>query len=205
MVMAAGPVYAMDAAILSLLNHWGESGLPLGRKGVEIASERGYSIAAFRSGWKKLERLNMPAALKLREDGKERWVVLLWIIEHDAVLFDPLKGREIVPTERVKNTASRFVMLWKNKYNNPDKISLLQRDLSDGGFLRHYNDGVLDRETQQAIRKFQKGKGIPATGRMDEETMIMLSKGRVSPEIYPQEIKRGGFYGHQGTKQRSQG
>jgi len=96
-------------------------------------------------------------------------------------------------------------MLWRNKYNSSDKISLPQRERSDRELLRHYRDGVLEQKTRQAIRKFQESSGIPATGRMDEETMIMLFKGRVSPEIYPQEIKRGGWYGHQGTKQCSQG
>jgi hypothetical protein len=58
---------------------------------------------------------------------------------------------------------------------------------------------------RQAIRKFQKSRGSLATGRIAEEAMIVLSKSGVSPEIYLQEIKRGGWYGHQGTKQCSQG
>jgi|MudIll2142460700_1097286.scaffolds.fasta_scaffold304514_2 peptidoglycan hydrolase-like protein with peptidoglycan-binding domain len=80
-------------------------------------------------------------------------------------------------------------MLWKNKYNSSDKISLLQRERPDREFLKHKRDGFLERETRRAIRKFQKSRGIPATGRIDAEPEIMHSKSRVSPEIYPQEIK----------------
>jgi general secretion pathway protein A len=204
MVYATNPSDAKEAALFSLLSWWGETEVIGAGTAAKAAALKGYSHYSYRLDWEKIQRLNMPAVLRLKENRAERWAALLWIIGKDAVLFDPLKGWQIESKEKIGKSADGFVMFWKNKYNTADKIALLQNALTSRGLLGQHRHGKLDDETGRALRRFQNNSNIPASGRLDEETLVLLSKNRTTPEIYPQKIKRGGFYGHQGTEQGNQ-
>lgn len=51
--------------------------------------------------------------------------------------------------------------------------------------------GVFGKNTKEALLKLQEQKGIPVTGEIDDETMLVLSKDELTPEVFSQEIKRG--------------
>ncbi len=191
MVMVSDPADAKDASFLTLLNHWGEVNLPLKQGAEEIAKERGYSIYSFDNDWEKLFKLNMPCIIHSKEDSISKWSVLLWIVDRDAVVFEPVRGKMIVPVSYLKNSVSGFVMLWKNKYNNAEKILELQEYLIMEGYFKKPKTGVFGDYTKKTLMKFQKEKRIPASGEFDEETMLVMSKDKFTPEIFPREDKKG--------------
>ena len=185
MVMVSDPADTKDACFLTLLNRWGEVDLPLKHGAEEVIKERGYSVYSFGNDREMLPILNMPCMIYSKEDGISKWSVLLWIIDKDAVIFEPVRGKMIIPLSYLKNSVSRFVMLWKNKYNNADKIPELQEYLIREGYFKKPKTGVFGDYTRKALMKFQKEKGLSVTGELDEETMLVMSKDESIPEIFP--------------------
>ncbi len=57
---------------------------------------------------------------------------------------------------------------------NSDQIRQVQQKLDESGFKVGQADGVLGRETENALRDFQKQKGLQQTGRPDNETLSAL-------------------------------
>jgi peptidoglycan hydrolase-like protein with peptidoglycan-binding domain len=57
---------------------------------------------------------------------------------------------------------------------NSDQIRQVQQKLDQSGFKAGQADGVLGRETENALRDFQKQKGLQQTGRPDNETLSAL-------------------------------
>ncbi len=57
---------------------------------------------------------------------------------------------------------------------NSDQIRQVQQKLDESGFKAGRSDGVLGRETENALRDFQKQKGLQQTGRPDNETLSAL-------------------------------
>ena len=57
---------------------------------------------------------------------------------------------------------------------NPDQIREVQQKLGESGFKTGRADGVLGRETENALRDFQKQKGLQQIGQPDNETLSAL-------------------------------
>ncbi len=57
---------------------------------------------------------------------------------------------------------------------NSDQIRQIQQDLKKDGFDAGRVDGVLGRETEAALRNFQKSKGLQQSGQPDNETLSAL-------------------------------
>ena len=57
---------------------------------------------------------------------------------------------------------------------NSDQIRQIQQKLDQSGFKAGQADGVLGRETENALRDFQKQKGLQQTARADNETLSAL-------------------------------
>jgi peptidoglycan hydrolase-like protein with peptidoglycan-binding domain len=55
-----------------------------------------------------------------------------------------------------------------------DQIKAAQQQLKAAGLYKGTIDGKMGTETQQAIEQFQQKRGLPATGTLDEETMVAL-------------------------------
>lgn len=53
-------------------------------------------------------------------------------------------------------------------------IMEIQQDLNDQGYNAGKPDGKLNSSTQQALRDFQKAKGLPQTGQPDKQTRTAL-------------------------------
>jgi peptidoglycan hydrolase-like protein with peptidoglycan-binding domain len=58
-----------------------------------------------------------------------------------------------------------------------------QQELKDAGFYKGSIDGVLGQQTTEAIRDYQKSRGLPETGRLDEPTqeLLLAQKSEHSP------------------------
>ena len=57
---------------------------------------------------------------------------------------------------------------------NSDQIRQIQQKLDESGFKAGQADGVLGRETENALRDFQKQKGLQQSGQPDNETLSAL-------------------------------
>ena len=57
---------------------------------------------------------------------------------------------------------------------NSDQIRQVQQKLDESGFKAGQADGVLGRETENALRDFQKQKGLQQSGQPDNETLSAL-------------------------------
>jgi peptidoglycan hydrolase-like protein with peptidoglycan-binding domain len=69
-----------------------------------------------------------------------------------------------------------------------EQLREAQKELKDAGFYKGSIDGQMGTQTQQAIREYQKSRGLPETGQLDEPTRELLlaqrmpqSPGRMEP------------------------
>ena len=58
-------------------------------------------------------------------------------------------------------------------------VSKVQTMLKHQGFLHDSIDGIYGHNTEQAVRKFQKSKGLPVDGRVGPATMNALERWRL--------------------------
>lgn len=61
-------------------------------------------------------------------------------------------------------------------YNS--RVEELQQILKDAGFEPGPTDGIMERQTRAAIRKFQKEKGLKPTGKVDSTTQLALNRAK---------------------------
>ncbi|HSF34394.1 MAG TPA: peptidoglycan-binding domain-containing protein [Candidatus Tectomicrobia bacterium] len=69
-----------------------------------------------------------------------------------------------------------------------EQVREAQKELKDIGYYKGSIDGQMGAQTQQAIREYQKSRGLPETGQLDEPTRELLlaqkmpqSPGRMDP------------------------
>jgi len=55
-----------------------------------------------------------------------------------------------------------------------EQIREAQKQLKQAGFYQGSIDGLLGQQTQEAIREYQKARGLPQTGQLDEPTKELL-------------------------------
>lgn len=65
----------------------------------------------------------------------------------------------------------------------PEQIRDVQKQLKDEGYYQGAIDGQMGQQTHMAIREFQKARGLPETGQLDEPTkdLLLAQKGQQSP------------------------
>ena len=78
-----------------------------------------------------------------------------------------------------------------DKSLNKDKIYRAQKRLMELGYDSGLIDGILGGKTKSAIKEFQREKGVPVTGILDQRTTKMLfsSKNQSKVESYPKKHK----------------
>ncbi len=190
-VMASSARETKDAALFTLLRQWGAAGFDLSADAADSAAGLGYQTSALGRDWERLRRANLPGLIRMVDGRGERWLVLLWVVGDAAVLFDPLEGRKLVPFQGVRKTAAEIVIIWKNKYNSRSSRAEALRDLiqSDPEAKRTAQP---ERAVEEALSRLQRNNGLPQSGRFDDETQLMLSRDSSTPELYPDEIRKGG-------------
>jgi general secretion pathway protein A len=204
MIRASNIEDSKDASLLSLLRLWGETDITLSPVAEETITKKGFSTYLSKSDWNKLLKFNMPCILhmkiipphpplvkggrgdyQMKEVDKAKWVVLIWVIGEDAVIFDPLEGRKIVPIGLLRDSVVESIVLWEDKYNTSDKISKLQKELKIRGLFNKPVTGIFGPYTKEAVSRLQKKEGLPVTGKLDDETKIVLSRDSLTPELLP--------------------
>ncbi len=174
------------ACILNLMGIWGEKDM---RSDMDISKEpgkRGYSVYKFGNDLDKAIRLNIPCMLSINQNKTNRYVVLRWVVGGDVMLIDPRDGKNILPIKTFRDTISEISVFYKNRYNNNDRMSLLEQELKKRGLYNSPVTGESGPKTKKALMKFQEIKGIEQTGTLDEETAIILSGNEGVPRLVPE-------------------
>lgn len=174
-----------DASLLSLLRLWGETDITLSPVAEETITKKGFSTYLSKSDWNKLLKFNMPCILQMKEMDKAKWVVFIWVIGEDAVIFDPLEGRKIISANLLRDSVVESIVLWKDKYNTSDKISKLQKELKIRGLFNKPVTGIFGPYTKEVVSRLQKKEGLSITGKLDDETKMVLSRDSLTPELLP--------------------
>ena len=148
--------------------------------------KRGYSVYKFGNDLDRAIRLNIPCILSIKQNKTSRYIVLRWVVGGDVMLIDPRDGKNIIPVKTFRDTISEISVFYKNRYNNNDRISLLQQELKKRGLYNSPVTGELGSKTKKALMKFQEIKGLEPTGTLDEETAIILSGNESVPRLVPE-------------------
>lgn len=184
--MASKEVFSEAACVLNLLNIWREKGLPADKDAAAELKKRGYSVYKIGNDLKKAVKFSLPVILHMKDNNINRCAVLRWVVGNDAMLIDPMEGKNILPMDNFKNLITDIILVYKNKYNSDNNISLLQKELKN---IKLYNSritGKMGPKTKDALKKFQTMKGLKKTGLLDEETKIMLSSLEGTPRLIPE-------------------
>ncbi|HEY9667859.1 MAG TPA: AAA-like domain-containing protein [Coleofasciculaceae cyanobacterium] len=125
----------------------------------------------------QLEEIRGKVAYAQRELEKERLNVLLKQSGSASIqLENAIKNlREV--------NASLSLPLQLN--DSGPEVTELQRKLADAGFFRDGVDGVFGPQTQNALRRFQRAKGLVADGIAGPETQKLLQKYRSYVVVVP--------------------
>lgn len=126
--------------------------------------------------WEQIQKINRPGILAvwLLDRGRKlpHAVALLKITPEIALIGDPARGR-IIEVDR-----SFFSTIWREEYvpifTKGDKVLSRQEAihyLQKLGYLSPGNSLNL----QDAIRRFQEDNGVPSTGNLDPQTVLLLS------------------------------
>lgn len=175
------------ACFLNLLDIWGEKNLQSNLDINKELEKRGYSIYKFGANLGTAVRLNIPCILYyIKQDRMSRCAVLRWVVGKDALLIDPQKGKDILPINTFHDAVTEFCLIYKNRFNSDDRISLLQKELKRHGLYNYPITGKLGSKTKEALVRFQKIKGLVPTGVIDDETAIMLSGDEDVPRLMPE-------------------
>lgn len=174
------------ACLLNLMSIWGEKGL---RGDSDINKEiekKGYSIYRFGNNIDRAIRINIPCILYTKKGKTSRCAVLRWVVGGDAMLIDPMDGKNILPLKTFKNNVTEVSVFYKNRYNSNNSILLLQRELKARGLYNYPITGKLGPQTKKALMKFQEMEGLAKTGSLDDATAIMLSSLEGMPRLLPE-------------------
>ncbi|MCE5194052.1 MAG: AAA family ATPase [Nitrospiraceae bacterium] len=172
-----------DACALNLMSIYGERNLEAASNVLVDVQNRGYSVYRLSNELDRAIKLNVPGIIHLKNDSHNKCAVIKAIVGDSAVLIGSMEGRKTVKLEKLKDNIAGISIYFKNKFTGSNKISLLQQELKKRGFFKFYVTGIFGEITKKALRNFQKSEGLQATGRLDIETVLLLSKEKNTPRL----------------------
>ena len=130
--------------------------------------------------------LNYPLIVNVQRDGEEHYVVLSRIVDKDAIILDPLKGKIIYSLKELEEIWKKDgIILWKrlDGINIPistlkpnSEVMSLQEVLRNRNIYNGKIDGYYGSMTEESVKEFQAKSGLKPTGDFDAETHMLLSK-----------------------------
>lgn len=132
-----------------------------------------------------LLRFEYPAVLEctIPAVAGRRYLGLVGTDKGRYVISPPVAGRrELTDTELARLWTGHALILWRNTLEIPElgpghtgkPVALLQSLLRSAGVYGNRESGRYDRQTADSVRQFQIRSGLPATGRTDTRTIILL-------------------------------
>src|SRR4030067_205663 len=130
--------------------------------------------------------LNYPLIVNVQRDGEEHYVVLSRIVDKDAIILDPLKGKIIYSLKELEEIWKKDgIILWKrlDGINIPistlkpnSEVMSLQEVLRNRNIYNGKIDGYYGSMTEESVKEFQAKSGLKPTGDFDAEPHMVLSK-----------------------------
>ncbi len=122
--------------------------------------------------WEQMRRINRPGILAVWQIvGLRKFphaVALMAMTNDQAIIADPARGKY------VQLDRQEFAQIWRKEYlpiYRPDDDTLSAT--AAAGYLQKW--GYSDRSTITATRSFQQAMGLKPTGKLDSQTVLMLT------------------------------
>jgi general secretion pathway protein A len=152
----------------------------------QTALDRGLQLYRYNGNLGRLLRMDCPAILELSiQAAADRRYLVLTGTENDRLLIaPPLLGRSALTAAELEMlwTGDSY-LLWKNAENlssirttgiSGAQVKRLQGLLKEAGAYNGPLTAVFDKDTREAVRKFQLRQGIRADGVAGSQTLFLL-------------------------------
>lgn len=181
-----------DMAFQALFDQWkvpyqAESSVPV----CEQALASGLSCIEERGSLTSLRLLNRPAVLKLFDNSKNEFFVLLTSLGEDTAVFTiGTEQRTVAVKEIASEWFGDYTLLWRIPPDHrgdirpnsrgpavkwlKQQLAVIYEDTADPG------DPVFDNETVQQVKQFQLAEGLVPDGIVGTQTIIRLNTAVVS-------------------------
>jgi general secretion pathway protein A len=178
----------LDRAFAGLTELWDAGRLPPEQPHCEAASSLGLRCHYGRDGWQGLIPLGRPAIVELTDRAGTRRPVLLKSLTGDTVLLEIGGDNLSVPrTVFDRHWTGDYLTLWR-----PLGLSPLPAAPGDTGsaviWLRERLGGLassdpdrFDPALAERLRRYQRERGLPVTGELDERTLLHLQASVPTP------------------------
>ncbi|HTZ17552.1 MAG TPA: AAA family ATPase [Dissulfurispiraceae bacterium] len=152
----------------------------------QLAGKRDSRVFFVKGNIKSLVATDLPALLEFKVPGIEgsRYRALTGVKDGRLMIDPPLSGRALVDTgELAACWTGRAFIFWKNYLDVPllpvdgekgPEISQLQHLLASAGCYKGILSGIYDKTTADAVRVFQKAKGLNPDGKLAGKTLLFL-------------------------------
>ncbi|HET6418770.1 MAG TPA: AAA family ATPase [Geobacteraceae bacterium] len=151
-----------------------------------LAGKRDLFPVFLKGDVKTLLDADLPAMLEFKVPGMSgRRYLALTGVEGDRLVIDPpLSGRSLIAARELENCwTGRACVFMKNFLDIPflpavgakgPEIARLQKLLAKAGFYNGASSGVYDKTTTEAVKAFQRAKGLNPDGKMGGKTLLFL-------------------------------
>jgi general secretion pathway protein A len=172
-----------------------------------LARQKDMRLLKIQGNLKLLLRFDTPALLefKIPVSGESRFIALTGTVGERWLIEPSLLGRNSFTTVELESLWSgRAYLLWKNFLGIPvitepsakgSKVIELQRLLGEQGVYKGKQTGILDVATINALKSFQRAKGISTDSRVGGLTLLLLYRENDRFTVPGLTRKKGGNQG----------
>jgi general secretion pathway protein A len=163
---------------------------------MDISGQYGVEFRARPADLDAVRRLDLPSLFAYTEDpggAGSRYAVLAGLKGEDAVVYDPLSGRRVVPAPvLLEEVEGPIYFLLKHaeegllrEGGRGSEVMSLQEQLKDAGFFAGAPTGFYGSATSEAVRSLQREHDLEEDGVAGMETRILLARlaGRFIPSL----------------------
>jgi len=182
------PAVSEASALASLFRLWGTTAASSGlRDACNAAVAEGLRCLEGRGSFQDLARINVPALLRLRQQGgPDFFATLAAINDGEAVVLVGGEARRVPVAALEAQWAGEFAFLWRGPPGPPRELRLNTRgadvawlarrlDQVEGRESRVPEDALFDLALQRRLMMFQSAQGLEPDGRAGPRTLARLS------------------------------
>ncbi len=187
---------ASAAVILTLLRLWGVEMINVDflprmsekdAKLTEVGKMFGFFVSKVDVDSRRLLRLNRPFAVVGTWSGERRPALVVWANEKEAGLFDPVSGMTSASWgDLARKADGKAVVWWKGPagltvpfaVKRGSALMKFQEILAAAGDYKAVPDGRLGPRTREAIHRAEARLGLPASGAVSDDLLILLTQGQ---------------------------
>ncbi len=188
-LLMAGGQANLEQAYASLANLWNTDALPAEQPHCQGARSVGLRCHYSGDGWEGLLRFGRPAIVELTDSAGERRPAVLTGLDGERVVLQLADRTLTVPRAAFeRHWTGDFLMLWRPLGLDPlpagtgDRGSAVVwlRERLGGGSGSNDPDRF-DPLLEARLRDYQSASGLPATGRLDDRTLLHLQAAVPAP------------------------